>query len=70
MAVIIIVLILIGGAYFVFSKKDKNIPSQNSENKSSQSSQSIGGGLSISDWKTYKEVNEYGFEIKYPPIWT
>lgn len=28
-AVIIIVLILIGGVYFVFSKKDKNIPSLN-----------------------------------------
>ena len=68
-AIIIIVLILIGGAYFVFSKKDKNIPTQDTENKSSQSSQSIGGGLSISDWKTYKN-DEYGFELKYPSVWT
>ena len=64
-AIIIIVLILIGGAYFVFSKKDKNIPAQNTEDQSSQSSQSIGGELSVSEWKTYRN-DQYGFEFKYP----
>lgn len=67
-AVIIIVLILIGGAYFVFSKKDKNIPAQNIENQNSQSSQSVDGNLSMSDWKTYRN-EKYGLEFKYPNEW-
>ena len=62
---IIVALILIGGSYFVFSKKDKNIPAQNIENKSSQSSQSIGGDLSTKDWLTYRN-DKYGFKFKYP----
>ena len=64
-AIIIIVLILIGGAYFVFSKKDKNIPAQDTENKSSQSKQSSVGNLSLDNWKNYRN-DQYGFEIKYP----
>ena len=69
-AIIIIVLILIGGAYFVFNKKEKNVPSKTTKNQSNQSSQSIGGELSMSDWKTYKIANDqFGFEIKYPPVW-
>ena len=65
MAIIIIVLILIGGAYFVFSKKIKMLPPQNPENQSSQSSQSSSENLSIDDWKTYRN-DQYGFEVKYP----
>jgi hypothetical protein len=42
-AIIVIVLILIGGAYFVFSKGDKNIPPQNITNQNSQPNQSSGG---------------------------
>lgn len=67
-AIIIIVLILIGGAYFVFSKKDKNIPAQNTENKNSQLSQSIDGDLSMNNWKAYRN-DQYGFEFKYPTNW-
>ena len=65
-AIIIIVLILIGGAYFVFSKKEKNVPSKTTENQNGQSSQSSDGDLSINNWSTYKN-NKYDFEFKYPP---
>ena len=65
---IIIVLILIGGVYFIFGKKEKNIPAQNIENESSQSSQLIGGDLSMNEWKTYKN-EKYGLDFKYPSNW-
>ena len=39
-AIIIIVLILIGGACFVFSKKDRSISIQDTKNQNSQSSNS------------------------------
>lgn len=67
-AVIIIIFILIGGVYFVFSKKKNNIPSQDTEKNNSQSSQAIGGDLSMNEWKTYKN-DQYGFEIKFPENW-
>ena len=63
---IIVALILLGGVYFVFSKMDKNIPAQNTENQSSQSNQSIDEDLSINNWKTF---TKYGFEFKYPAEW-
>ena len=57
LAVIIVALILIGGAYFVFNKKDKNIPSQNTENQSNQSNQFSNKNLSslIQEQETDKE---------------
>ena len=65
-AIIIIVLILIGGVYFVFSKKDKDISMQDTENQNSQSNNSSADQLAMDNWKTYKN-NKYGFEFKYPP---
>jgi len=65
-AIIIIVLILIGGACFVFSKKDRSISIQDTKNQNSQSSNSSADQLSTDNWKTY---NKYGFEFKHPPIW-
>ena len=67
-AIIIIVLILIGGAYFVFNKKEKNVPSKTTKNQSNQSSQSIGGELSMSNWKIYRNKKN-GLEFKYPADW-
>ena len=64
-AIIIIVLILIGGVYFVFSKKDENVIVQNAKNKNSQSNNSSTGQVSIDNWKTYQN-DQYGFELKYP----
>lgn len=59
-AVIIIVLILIGGAYFVFSKKAKNVPAQNTENQNSQSNQALERNLPI-------KINPKDYSlIKYP----
>ena len=65
-AIIIIVLILIGGAYFVFSKKDENVIVQNAKNQNSQSGNSSTDQLSTDNWKTY---NKYGFEFKHPSEW-
>jgi len=67
-AIIIIVLILIGGAYFVFSKKGENVIVQNAKNQNSQSSNSSIDQLSTDNWKTYRN-DEFGFEIKYPFSW-
>ena len=67
-SIIIIVLILIGGAYFVFSKKDKSIPAQNTENQNSQSKQSSTRNSTINNWSTYKN-DKYGFEFQYPSTW-
>src|SRR3989344_2210719 len=64
-AIIIIILILIGGAYFVFSKKDENVIVQNAKNQNSQSSNSSTDQLSTDNWKTYKN-DRYGFEVEYP----
>ena len=64
-AIIIIVLILIGGAYFVFSKKDRSVSIQDTENKDDQSSQSSVESLSVGNWKTYKN-DKYGLDVKYP----
>ena len=61
-------MILIGGAYFVFSKKDKNISSQNINKQKNQSNKSSGTDLSMSDWETYRN-EKYGLEFKYPAGW-
>ena len=65
-AIIIIALIVIGGAYFVFSKKSGNISIQDTENQNSQSNNSSADQLSTENWKTY---NKYGFEFKHPSEW-
>ena len=65
-AIIIIVLILIGGAYFIFNKKDRSVSIQDVKNQNSQSNNSSADQLAMDNWKTYKN-NKYGFEFKYPP---
>ena len=67
-AIIIIVLIVIGGAYFVFSKKDRGVSVQDAENQNSQSSNLLTDQLSIDNWKTYRN-DQYGLEFKYPVDW-
>ena len=64
-AIIIIVLILIGGAYFVFSKKDGSMQIQDAKNQNSQSDNSPTDQLSVDNWKTYRN-DQYGFDVKYP----
>lgn len=67
-AIIITTVVLIGGTYFVFSKNRENIPAQNTEDQNSQSGSSVGGDLSMNDWKTYRS-EKYGLEFKYPADW-
>ena len=67
-AIIIIVLILIGGAYFVFSKKDRSVSIQDVTNQNSQSDNSPTDQLSMDNWKTYRN-EQYDFEFKYPLAW-
>src|SRR3989338_11519321 len=63
--IIIIALIAIGGAYFVFSKKDGSISIQDVTNQNSQSDNSPAYQLSVDNWKIYQN-DQYGFELKYP----
>ncbi|MBM2817812.1 MAG: hypothetical protein HW401_402 [Parcubacteria group bacterium] len=67
-AIIIIVLILIGGAYFVFSKKDRKISIQDTENQNSQSNQSSSGNLPKNSAINPKDYSLVEYPIKDSPI--
>ncbi|MBM2817814.1 MAG: hypothetical protein HW401_404 [Parcubacteria group bacterium] len=69
-AIIIIVLILIGGAYFVFSKKDRKISIQDIENKDSQSNQSFGKDLSKNSAINPKDYSLVEYPLKQSPIYS
>ena len=72
-AIIIIVLILIGGAYFVFIKREKNIPTQDNENQNSQSSKSSSENSVVKNNQQIRtkvtSFKEHGDMINNNSIW-